>query len=80
MGSCHGGALQLSPQMSHLWVNLGVVYRRADQHQAAEAAYLHALEVDSFDRSAMNNLMVLYDLLDREEEYLYWKIQSRQLP
>ncbi|MCX2975310.1 tetratricopeptide repeat protein [Halieaceae bacterium IMCC8485] len=66
-------ALQLSPQMSHLWVNLGVVYRRADQHQAAEAAYLHALEVDSFDRSAMNNLMVLYDLLGREVEYLYWK-------
>ncbi|MEH6587290.1 MAG: tetratricopeptide repeat protein [Halioglobus sp.] len=66
-------ALQLSPHMSHLWVNLGVVYRRADQHQAAETAYLQALELDSFDRSAMNNLMVLYDLLGREQEHQYWQ-------
>ncbi|MEP4147130.1 MAG: tetratricopeptide repeat protein [Halioglobus sp.] len=66
-------ALQLSPQMSHLWVNLGVVYRRADQHQAAESAYLYALEIDSLNRSAMNNLMVLYDLQNREEEHGYWK-------
>lgn len=66
-------ALQLSPHMSHLWVNLGVVYRRADQHQAAEAAYMQALELDSFDRSAMNNLMVLYELLGREQEYRYWQ-------
>ena len=66
-------ALQLSSQMSHLWVNLGVVYRRVDQHQAAEAAYLYALEIDSFDRSAMNNLMVLYELQEREDEYAYWK-------
>ena len=68
-------ALQLSPQMSHLWVNLGVIYRRSDQHDAAQMAYLQALEIDPFERSAMNNLMVLSELLGREEEHAYW--QSR---
>ncbi|MEP5567170.1 MAG: transglutaminase domain-containing protein [Halioglobus sp.] len=66
-------ALQLSPRMSHLWVNLGVVYRRADQLQAAEQAYFKALDVDSYDRSAMNNLMVLFHLQGRDEEYQYWE-------
>ncbi len=65
-------ALQLSPDMPHLWVNLGAIYRRADQHRAAESAYLLALELDSMERSAMNNLMVLYDLEGREEEHAYW--------
>ncbi|TDG12931.1 tetratricopeptide repeat protein [Seongchinamella unica] len=65
-------ALQLSPRMAHLWVNLGVVYRRTEQHEAAEMAYLQALEIDPWERSAMNNLMVLYELLGREEEHAYW--------
>lgn len=65
-------ALQLSPKMSHLWVNLGVVYRRAEQPQAAQSAYMYALELDPYDRSAMNNLMVLYELLGQEEQYEYW--------
>lgn len=65
-------ALQLSPQMAHLWVNLGVIYRRSGQYEAAEMAYLQALENDRYERSAMNNLMVLYELLGREEEHAYW--------
>jgi len=65
-------ALQLSPRMAHLWVNLGVVYRRAGQHEAAEMAYLQALDIDPWERSAMNNLMVLYELLGREDEHAYW--------
>ena len=65
-------ALQLSPGMSHLWVNLGAIYRRYGQHRAAEVAYLQALELDSLERSAMNNLMVLYDLEGDEEQYAYW--------
>ena len=66
-------ALQLSPQMPHLWINLGVVYRRAGQFEAAETVYLQALDIDSYERSAMNNLMVLYELLGREEEHAYWQ-------
>ena len=65
-------ALQLSPRMSHLWVNLGAVYRHSDQYRAAEAAYLQALELDSMERSAMNNLMVLYELEGNKEQREYW--------
>lgn len=66
-------ALQLSPQMPHLWVNMGVVYRWSGQFAAAEDVYLQALELDSYERSAMNNLMVLYGLQGREEERAYWE-------
>jgi Flp pilus assembly protein TadD len=65
-------ALQLSPHMPHLWVNLGVVYRWSEQYAAAETAYLQALAIDEYERSAMNNLMVLYGLQGREEERAYW--------
>lgn len=65
-------ALQLSPAMSHLWVNVGAVYRRAQQYRAAESAYLQALALDPQERSAMNNLMVLYDLEGNREQYAYW--------
>ncbi|KAA1188986.1 tetratricopeptide repeat protein [Pseudohalioglobus sediminis] len=66
-------ALQLSPEMPHLWVNLGVVYRRSAQYDAAETAYLAALGLDSHERSAMNNLTVLYELQGRHEERDYWQ-------
>lgn len=69
----HGAkALQLSPDLALLWTNIGATYRRAGQHRDAEAAYLHALELDSGERSAMNNLMVLYQLEEREEQHAYW--------
>lgn len=66
-------ALQLSPRMPHLWVNLGAVYRIAGQHEAAERNYFHALQLDPRDRSAMNNLMVLYELQDRDAERDHWQ-------
>jgi Flp pilus assembly protein TadD len=65
-------ALQLSPDMSLLWVNIGAIYRLAGQHEAAEHSYMYALQLNSFERSAMNNLVVLYDLEGREEESKYW--------
>jgi Flp pilus assembly protein TadD len=69
----HGArALQLSPELALLWTNMGAIYRRADQHRDAEAAYLHALQLDSDERSAMNNLMVLYELEQREQDSAYW--------
>ena len=66
-------ALQLAPGMSHLWVNLGAIYRSAGQNDAAEKAYFRALALDRADHSAMNNLMVLYDATGREEESAYWE-------
>ena len=65
-------ALQLSPLIPHLWVNLGAVYRFSGQHREAERSYLYALELDPWDRSAMNNLVVLYGLEGRGEEREYW--------
>jgi Flp pilus assembly protein TadD len=65
-------ALQLSPDMGHLWVNIGAIYRMSEQYDAAEKSYFRALQLDSDDRSAMNNLVVLYDKMGREEEHSYW--------
>jgi Flp pilus assembly protein TadD len=65
-------ALQLSPEMAHLWVNLGVIYRSAGQLAAAEHSYFQALKLDEGDSSAMNNLVVLFELQGRETERAYW--------
>lgn len=42
------------------WINLGVLYKRNGQPQAAEIAYRSALKINSRDYSAMNNLYELY--------------------
>jgi Flp pilus assembly protein TadD len=68
-------AVQLSDEMGHLWVNLGAVYRSAGQHSEAEQSYLYALSLDGRDRSAMNNLAVLYKMEARDEEAAYWRAQ-----
>lgn len=65
-------ALQLGPDMPHLWTNLGAVYRVAGQHREAEASYLYALQLDPWNRSAMNNLVVLYGMEGRDEDRSYW--------
>ncbi len=65
-------ALQLAPDMPHLWTNLGAVYRLTGQHREAESSYLHALQLDPWDRSAMNNLVVLYSIEGREADRSYW--------
>lgn len=48
------------PDMAGLWVNLGVLYARNDLHTQAESAYLHALEADAYEESALANLAVVY--------------------
>lgn len=64
--------LQLSPGLAQLWVNLGAIYRAAGQLEVAEQSYFQALRIDPHDRSAMNNLTVLYRLQGREHERAYW--------
>ena len=66
-------ALQLSPTMAHLWINLGAIYRVAGQYRGAENSYQHALLLDPLERSAMNNLAVLYNIEGRREEHAYWE-------
>jgi len=65
-------ALHHSPDTAHVWVNLGVIYRANDQHRDAEHSYLHALELDSGESTAMNNLMVLYNIEGRRAERDLW--------
>ncbi len=64
--------LDAAPGLSQLWVNLGAIYRATGQNVEAEESYHRALEVNSFDRSAMNNLVVLYGELGRESDEAYW--------
>lgn len=71
-------ALQLSPSMAQLWVNLGVIYRHAGQHQQAQRSYQRALQLDPGNHSAMNNLMVLYKIEGRDELGAYWEERVRR--
>ena len=66
-------AVQLSPKMAHLWINLGAIYRAAGQHREAEDSYLYALQLDSSAYSAMANLVILYNIEGREQERQYWE-------
>lgn len=66
-------ALELSPGMAHLWVNLGVVYRFNGQHAQAERSYRTALQLDAEEYSAMNNLAVLFEAQGRSEEQRHWE-------
>ena len=66
-------ALQTSPGLPLLWVNLGVIYRVAGQYRAAEDSYQYALRLDQRERSAMNNLAVLYAIEGRSKERDHWE-------
>lgn len=65
-------ALQYSPKLAHLWVNLGAIYRAAGQLHAAEHSYQIALDLESDDRAAMQNLALLYEQQGRYQEEQFW--------
>lgn len=65
-------ALRQAPDLPLLWVNLGAIYRQTGQLEAVEWALLQALERDSGERSAMNNLALLYDQTGRSRERDAW--------
>ncbi|MEE4277203.1 MAG: transglutaminase domain-containing protein [Halieaceae bacterium] len=65
--------LRVAPDLSQLWVNLGAIYRVAGQDRDAEAAYHEALRVNRLDRSAMNNLVVLYRDLGKDKDADFWE-------
>ncbi len=52
--------IDADPQLSFLWSNLGIVYRRASQDDDALWAYRKALEFNPVDHTAMNNLAKMY--------------------
>jgi len=53
-------AIDLAPQNTDSWVNLGVVYGRNDQLDDAEMAFQTVLKTDPGELSAMSNLYEVY--------------------
>ncbi len=53
-------AIQTDPQVTDSWVNMSVVLARNDQMQDAVTVLNKALEIDSDEYSAMNNLYEVY--------------------
>jgi Flp pilus assembly protein TadD len=70
--------LAVAPGLSQLWVNLGAIYRYTGQLDDAERAYNEALRVNPVDRSAMNNLVVLYEQMERYSEADRWLARLRR--
>ncbi|MFT5520282.1 MAG: tetratricopeptide (TPR) repeat protein [Enterobacterales bacterium] len=50
------------------WTNLGTLYRRIEQMEFAENAYLQALQINSQDRTSLENLAYLYKQTSRQDE------------
>ena len=65
-------AIEIDPDISYFWTNLGTLYRRAEHEIYAEQAFLRAIEVAS-DPAAMSNLAQLYSHQDNNEKALYFK-------
>jgi Flp pilus assembly protein TadD len=53
-------AIGVMPETSYIWSNLGVVFNRNGQTDAAKQAYFTALEIDSSETVALNNLHTIY--------------------
>ncbi len=65
-------ALLLAPKDASIWSNVGVLYRRAQLTAEAEAAFLHAIDLDASTLSPINNLVTLYartGQAEKAEEY-----------
>ncbi|MBN1378280.1 MAG: tetratricopeptide repeat protein [Gammaproteobacteria bacterium] len=60
-------AIELDPENSNNWSNLGVAFRRLNKLDAAEHAYLQALKKDKSDLTALNNLAILYQITGKSE-------------
>jgi Flp pilus assembly protein TadD len=54
-------ALESDPSISAIWSNIGVLYAREGLDEHAEAAYLQALTVGARNRTALLNLVNLYE-------------------
>jgi Flp pilus assembly protein TadD len=67
-------ALQLEPETSFFWTNLGSLYRRAGELPLAEQAYLHAIAIDG-EPAAMSNLARHYQQQGDFERARYYEEQ-----
>lgn len=64
--------IKLKPSESSLWANFGVLYRRAGFNDHAEKAYFTALEHETRNAAALNNLAYLYKETDNKERAEYY--------
>jgi Flp pilus assembly protein TadD len=71
-------ALMLQPEQAFLWTNIGVLYFRYGHYQEAEAAFLHALELDSSDITAISNLQFLYMKQGNTELANYYRQEAER--
>jgi Flp pilus assembly protein TadD len=60
--------IELAPNLEFLWSNLGYMFRRNNQFDAAETSYLTALALNSGSRNAMKNLAILYQGNNRNND------------
>ena len=60
-------AAKMAPESSQVWANVGVVRRFRGDLDGAEAAYLHALDLDSRSTPAHHNLLVLWRVQGRDD-------------
>lgn len=61
-------AAVLSPELQQTWVNLGILYRKADAFNEAEQSYQYALALNDDNLTAWENLSVLYNYKGEEEK------------
>jgi Flp pilus assembly protein TadD len=61
-------AIEIDPDSSSNWTNLGVAYRRLNQLDKAEWAYQQALRRNRSDLSALNNLAILYQITGKKKD------------
>jgi len=54
-------AIETAPEVSYVWSNLGVVYRRNAQDEEAKLVYLEALKLNPGELSALSNLYTIYE-------------------
>lgn len=60
-------AAKMAPESSQVWANVGVVRRFRGDLDGAEAAYLHALDLDPRSTPAHHNLLVLWRAQGRHD-------------
>lgn len=66
-------ALLLDPNAAFIWSNFGVILSRFDKTEHAEAALLHARELDPAESAATSNLLRIYSFKGDTEKIDYYR-------
>jgi Flp pilus assembly protein TadD len=69
-------SIQTSPDLAYVWSNLGVALNRNGQSEDAKTVYRHALQLNSDENIATNNLIMIYH---EEENFAAAEALERKL-